>query len=182
MLASTSKEIRSKLRNTGLGLALLGGMAVLACTGCGQADQNKSTSETLASIRPQLVTSRGQMHFVRDAEAGLSLAAEKGLPCLMFFTADWCTYCHEMEETTFTDQTVAKMAEGFVCVLVDADHEKEICGQFSISAYPTIQFVSSQGRMLNRLVGRQSVPELVAGMQAAQKRFAWLTDSATQLR
>ena len=110
------------------------------------------------------------------------MAAEKNMPCLLFFTADWCTYCHEMEDTAFIDPQVAKMSENFVCVLVDADREKEVCGQFSISGYPTIQFVSSKGRVLNRLVGRQSATELVAGMRAALKRFAWLDDPATKLR
>jgi len=154
----------------------------LAISGCQRAGQNSLPSDVLADIGAKLLTSRGSLHFVKDVESGCNLAAEKGLPCLLFFTADWCTYCHEMEDTAFLDPEVAQMAKKFVCVLVDADHEKEICDQFSVSGYPTIQFVSSRGQVLNRLVGRQSAQQLVAGMQAALKRFAWLDDPTTKLR
>jgi len=154
----------------------------LAVSGCQRAEQNVASSATLAGVQAKLLIQRGELVFVGDVEAGRRLAAEKDLPCLLFFTADWCTYCHEMEETAFLDPEVAQMAGNFVCVLVDADREKEVCGQFSVSGYPTIQFVSSRGRVLNRLVGRQSASELVAGMRAALKRFAWLDDPATKLR
>jgi len=154
----------------------------LAVSGCQRAEQNTASSGALAGVHAKLLIPRGRLLFVNDVEAGRSLAAEKDLPCMLFFTADWCTYCHEMEETAFCDPEVAQMAGNFVCVLVDADHEKEVCEQFSVSGYPTIQFVSSRGRVLNRLVGRQSSPELVAGMRAALKRFAWLDDPATKLR
>ncbi|NOY29178.1 MAG: thioredoxin family protein [Planctomycetes bacterium] len=154
----------------------------LAVSGCQRAEQNAASLTALAGVQSKLLTQRGELLFVNEVEAGRDLATEKGLPCLLFFTADWCTYCHEMEETAFVDPEVAQMAGNFVCVLVDADREKEVCEQFSVSGYPTIQFVSSRGQVLNRLVGRQSASELVAGMRAALKRFAWLDDPATKLR
>ncbi len=183
MLAGNLNRNRSDRQTLRLGVvSLLAYWALLLCLGCGHVGSDSEAQGTLESIQPQLVTSRGEIHFLRDLETGRSLAAEKGLPCLLFFTADWCTYCHDMEETAFTDPVVARMSKSFVCVLVDADQEKEVCKQFSVSGYPTIQFLSSQGRVLNRLVGRQSATELAAGMQAALKRFAWLNDSPTQLR
>jgi len=157
-------------------------LLALAVSGCQRAEHHSAPPEVLAEIGPQLLTSRGKLQFVKNVEAGYRLADEKGLPCLLFFTADWCTYCHEMEETAFVDREVAQLADNFICVLVDADLEKEVCEQFSVSGYPTIQFVSSSGRVLNRLVGLQSAQELMTGMQAALKRFAWLDDPATKLR
>ncbi len=162
--------------------AFLIALLALAVSGCQRAEQNVASSATLTGVPSKLLLQRGELVFVSDIEAGRRLAEEKDLPCMLFFTADWCTYCHEMEETAFLDPKVAQMAGNFVCVLVDADREKGVCEQFAVSGYPTIQFVSSQGRVLNRLVGRQSAPELVAGMRAALKRFAWLDDPATKLR
>jgi len=176
MLASTSIKTKSHLW---LGAAIIGAMAVLSVLGCGQ---NEASSVALKDVQSKMLVPRGELLFVNDVKAGCRLAAEKNMPCLLFFTADWCTYCHEMEETAFVDPAVAQMSENFVCVIVDADLEKEVCGQFSISGYPTIQFVSSRGRVLNRLVGRQTATELMAGMRAALKRFAWLDDPATKLR
>jgi len=84
------------------------------------------------------------------------------------------TFCHQMEATAFVDPVIKKLAESFVCVLVDADREPAVCQHYSIEGYPTIQFLAADGRQLHRLVGRQSSPKLAAGMRAALERLAWL--------
>lgn len=154
---------------------LIGWLLMLACMGCSQ-------GESGSDIDPAMLTQHGQLHFVNDAEAGRRLSQELGKPCLLFFTADWCTYCRQMEETAFTDSSVGELSGNFVCVLVDADRSAKVCQDYSVTGYPTIQFVSADGRVLNRLVGRQSAPDLAAGMRAALKRFAWLNDPDTRVR
>lgn len=145
---------------------------LLAFTGC---QQHATDSESvLQGIDPQLIVERGQLHFVKDSLIGCELAKQQGLPCLLFFTAEWCTFCHQMEETAFADETIGKLARRFVCVLVDADREPELCRKYSINGFPTLQFLAADGRKLHRLVGRQSTPQLTAGMQAALSRLAWL--------
>jgi thiol:disulfide interchange protein len=96
---------------------------------------------------------------------------------LFFFTAKWCTFCHQMADTAFVDEQVGQLGQNFVCVLVDADLERGLCHHFSVSGYPTVEFVSPQGHSLHRLVGQQSPAHLAAGMQAALGRLAWLSDS-----
>ncbi|MGI9430139.1 MAG: thioredoxin family protein [Bythopirellula sp.] len=144
----------------------------LAAAGCQQSATNPVS--ILQELDPQLIVERGQLRFVSDAATGCALARQRGLPCLLFFTAEWCTFCHQMEETAFTDATIGKMAKQFVCVLVDADREAELCGKYNINGFPTLQFLAADGRKLHRLVGRQSTPQLTAGMQAALSRLAWL--------
>ena len=146
---------------------------LLVILGCGGTELGTST---------QLVQRRGKIPFINDFAEGRRLAAEKGMPCLLFFTAQWCTFCHQMEETAFRDPLVAQMAENFVCVIVDADREPHVCQHYSVTGYPTIQFVSSRGSVLHRLVGRQTAPNLAHGMRAALKRFAWLSDAGTTIR
>jgi len=145
-------------------------------------DSESATSSAVHGIDPQLITRHGQLQFVHDTEVGRRLSRELGKPSLLFFTADWCTYCRQMEETAFTDSLIGKLSENFVCVLVDADLQPEVCQDFSVTGYPTIQFVSADGRALNRLVGRQSASGLATGMQAALKRLAWLNDPDTRVR
>ncbi len=163
-------------------------MLFLICTllvanlGCGRADSDPASSTAIHGIDSQLITRHGELQFVEDPEVGRRLSRELGKPSLLFFTADWCTYCRQMEETAFTDSSVGKLSENFVCVLVDADLQPEVCRDFSVDGYPTIQFVSADGRSLNRLVGRQSALDLASGMRAALKRFAWLNDPDTRIR
>jgi thiol:disulfide interchange protein len=170
----------SKMQKASWQVALLiGWVLLITYLSCNRGEQGSVSS---TGIDPAMLTQHGQLHFVQDAKAGRRLSKELGKPCLLFFTADWCTYCQQMEKTAFTDSAVGELSGNFICVLVDADRQPKVCQDYSVTGYPTIQFVSSDGRVLNRLVGRQSAPDLAIGMRAALKRFAWLNDPNTRVR
>jgi len=155
--------------------------ALLAVLGCGQRG-SRDVPDALRAVAPAMVESHGNLHFVLSPAIGFQVAARQGLPCLLFFTAEWCTYCHQMESAAFNDEAVSALADGFVCILIDADREPELCRNQGVSGFPTIQFLSPDGRILHRLVGRQTAAQLAMGMRAASKRYAWLTGSATTVR
>ena len=100
---------------------------------------------------------------------------------LVFFTAQWCNFCHQMEAEAFTDGQVAQLAKQFVCILVDADQEPDVCQEFRVRGYPTIQFLSARGVPLNRLTGKRPAQQLVTQMQAALMATA-TRDSQTTIR
>ena len=183
MQAIHQSPLGCSLRATWFRLGALTVCLMLALVGgCGRSGEPTVVSSILAGLDRQLITRRGELDFVADVATGRRLAAEQGQPCLLFFTAEWCTFCHQMEETSFRNSLVSEMAANFICVLVDADRQPEVCQQFSVTGYPTIQFVSANGHVLNRLEGRQSADELLSGMRAALKRYAWLKDPATTVR
>lgn len=150
---------------------------LLAVAGCQQSATDSIL--TLSDVDPRLVVERGGLQFVADSNVGRQLAAGQKSPCLLFFTAKWCTFCHQMEEAAFADPAIRELAERFVCVLVDADREPEVCRQFAVRGYPTVQFLAADGRQLHSLVGRQSASQLASGMQAALERLAWLDNGRT---
>ena len=151
------------------------------CVGCGQAGVETKPAY-LAELEARFVERHGQLYFVNDVKTGCHLATQHGMPCLFFFTAEWCTFCHRMADTAFADAAVGLLGQNFVCVLVDADRERDLCAYFAVTGFPTVEFVSPQGQSLHRLVGQQSPANLVVGMQAALGRFAWLSDSQTKTR
>ncbi len=91
---------------------------------------------------------------------------------LLFFTAEWCHYCHQMANEAFTHPQVVGLSVNFVCVLIDADAEPDVCRQFQITGYPTIQFLSPRGVPLERVVGKQAGHQLMMAMQAALQNVA----------
>jgi thiol-disulfide isomerase/thioredoxin len=119
---------------------------------------------------PEIV--RGSLRFIDGYRAGVEAAAAQRKPMLLFFTASWCGYCHQLAADAFTDETVVSLSEQFVCVLIDADREPEVCQQFQVSGYPTIQFVSTRGQPLNKMVGKRPGQELVRQMHAALQGLA----------
>jgi thioredoxin-like negative regulator of GroEL len=91
---------------------------------------------------------------------------------LVFFTAEWCRYCHQMANEAFGQPPVVALSQHFVCVQIDADAERDVCQQFRVQAFPTVQFVSVRGVPLNRIVGKKPSRDLVLAMQAALQSVA----------
>lgn len=110
---------------------------------------------------------RGRITFILGFQPGLKLARQRQKPLLVFFTAEWCHYCHQLAGEAFVQDAVVEMSRQFVCVLVDADADPEVCREFRVRGYPTIQFLSPRGVPLNRVTGKQPGHALVHEMQAA---------------
>jgi protein disulfide-isomerase len=126
---------------------------------------------------------RGNLKFVEGYQSGYQTALETGKPMLVFFTAEWCHFCHQMANEAFTHEQVVGLSERFVCILVDADAEPEVCQQFHVQGYPTIQFLSPRGVPLNRVVGKKPGHQLMMAMQAALQNVARRSEpAATMLR
>lgn len=156
-------------------------VAVMPWAGGCEPAENATVAPTPAiMLDASQVVRRGALNFVRGWELGRAYAAERNMPCLAFFTAEWCTYCHRMEQTTFHDAAVTQLASRFVCVLVDADAEREVCRRLQVSGYPTVEILSPTGTSLGRLTGWQSAPQLVHSLQAALQRYALLEEGTVQ--
>ena len=128
--------------------------------------------ETSAKASVGAAVTRGGLQFVTGYHRGFELAREQRKPMLVFFTAEWCTYCHQMEADAFRQDPVVSLSKQFVCILVDADCEPSVCRDFRVKGYPTIQFLSPRGVPLNRVTGKQPGPQLVMQMQAALQAVA----------
>jgi thiol:disulfide interchange protein len=115
---------------------------------------------------------RGQIEFVDGYREGYEQAMREGKPMLVFFTARWCHYCHQMAREAFVQEQVVSLSQRFVCILVDADREPDICRQFQVRGYPTIQFLSPAGTPLNRIVGKKPGHQVVVEMHAALQALA----------
>ncbi len=125
-----------------------------------------------ATPAPAPQVAKGNLQFVEGYQRGYELAMQSGRPMLVFFTAEWCHYCHQMAGEAFMDPQVVNLARNFVCILVDADGEPAVCRQFRVQGYPTVQFISPRGVPLNRLVGKKPSGQVSMAMQAALQNIA----------
>ena len=162
-------------------------VAACSLTGCEVGTESSGGSQSVASQEQAKVASaspeaspttpddkvaRGYLQFVEGYANGYQQAVQRGKPMLVFFTAGWCHYCHEMANEAFTSPQVVGLSERFVCILVDADAEPEVCNQFRVQGFPTVQFVSPRGVPLNRVVGKKPGHQLMMAMQAALQNIA----------
>lgn len=76
-----------------------------------------------------------------------AVAADK--PILLNLTAVWCQYCHEMDETTFSDNNIITLInDQLIPVRVDADQYPHVQDRYIAGGWPTNAFLAPTGEVL----------------------------------
>jgi hypothetical protein len=136
------------------------GAVLLALGGC-------SDMPIPASIRAQ----QPQIQFRTDYEQARQEARRASKPLMVVIKTKWCPFSREMLRETFTHREVVDASGSFVCVLVDAEEQAELCGRLNVKAvYPTTQFIGANGTVLARLEGSRTPRELLGEMHSALAR------------
>lgn len=78
----------------------------------------------------------------------------------------WCGPCKEMAATTFKDAEVGSLFnERFINLKIDAEEDADgptIAKKFGVTAYPTLLFVDASGKLVKKVVGKQSRDRLLS--------------------
>lgn len=143
-------------------------------------DASQAETGTVSQRADEDALARGRIAFVAGFERGVQIARDEQKPMLLFFTAEWCKYCHQMANEVLVQDAVVELSRNFVCVLVDADAEPDVCRKFEVRGFPTIQFVSARGARLNHITGKQPARLLIAQMNAALHAIARRPDLTRQ--
>lgn len=92
-----------------------------------------------------------------DLEAALQRSESKDLPLVTYFHTDWCTYCRQMEATTFQDPDVIEhLAREYVLVKLNAEKDEQgirLREKFEVTAYPTFLLMTPSGEEIDRVQG-----------------------------
>ncbi len=87
-------------------------------------------------------------------DAALAEAKRANKIVMIDFFTTWCGPCKKLDRITWKDpKVVAWLGQKCVALKVDAEKNRDLAQRFKISAYPTLVFVSSAGKELDRLRG-----------------------------
>jgi thioredoxin-like negative regulator of GroEL len=114
-----------------------------------------------------------EVKWVRQFDAALKRAHQMKKPLLVDFWAEWCGWCHRLDQTTYVDPVVVKMSEDFVAVKVNTEgtpREVAVARHYDVSSLPTIAFLSPAGRMILRLNGFQGPGQFPRAIEEARER------------
>ena len=109
------------------------------------------------AVLPLLRAPKAAIDWKYSPEQAFGQAGDEGLPVLVFLYTDWCTYCRQMDETTFSDpEVVSEMATDFVWLRLNAETDPEgtrLQKRFFVSGFPTLLILDSTGKEIDRLQG-----------------------------
>ena len=162
-------------------LGLLFAPLGVVASGCADGSVPLGFGRSADADSGQAAESEGQVESFSTFPEALAEARQADKPLLVFFSTPECIYCRQMLERTFRDRQIVRLAESFVCVRVEAADDPQICEDFHIQAFPTVQFITSDGAPLNRVLGKKEPETFAVQMQVALQgtsmRTAYRRDS-----
>ena len=87
-------------------------------------------------------------------DEGTTQARQSGKSMVLYFYADWCSYCVRMQEETFSHASVVDfMNDKVVAVKVDVDEDKQLARSFGVRGLPATVLVNRSGEKVGPLPG-----------------------------
>ena len=111
-----------------------------------------------------LKKAKGIEFFEGNWNQALEKARQENKLIFMDCYTSWCGPCKQMAQTTFVDPEVAVFFnEKFINVKVDMEkgEGKELKDRYHVKAYPTLNFINTEGAMVHCVVGGMDVKELL---------------------
>ena len=90
-----------------------------------------------------------EIRWRRWSEEAFEQAAREDKPVLLSISAVWCHWCHVMDETTYSQESVIDLANReYVPIRVDNDVRPDINQRYNMGGWPTTAFLTPQGDIL----------------------------------
>lgn len=116
-------------------------------------------------VTPEVPQNRSQIVASSYQEA-IRKSGELGMPVLVYFEADWCSWCQKMKREVLTDAKVKQMMKNYVLVHVNTDKERSVARKFGVSGLPAFVITNSAERKL----------KMDQGYMNADKFTQWLNN------
>ncbi|WP_303718518.1 thioredoxin family protein [Brevundimonas naejangsanensis] len=107
-------------------------------------------------------------------ERAIKQAAARSRPAMIYFTADWCVICRQMDREVFADGQVVAALQNADLIKVDVTDNtpetRQLMETYGVVGPPTLIFLSpaSQEPASTRLVGKTTVSKVLASLDSAQ--------------
>lgn len=101
-------------------------------------------------------------------ESVLEEAAETDKLIFIHVGANWCHWCHVMEQETYTDaDVIAYLNENFLSVEADQDQNADLGMRFRAYGWPALIVMNSEGEAIRKVAGFRNAERFLEILRAA---------------
>jgi len=118
-----------------------------------------------------VVAGKGQIAWQPTFESALQTAQLEKKPALLVFESKDCTYCKEMDKTTWRDARVQAQTRGWVPVRVDGDKRTDLLQQYGVQGFPTAVLVGGDGKPFAGREGYIEPQEFVSFLEKSRAKW-----------
>ena len=160
------KRISSIRIYTGFVVMLIG-FALLFNQTIGIKSINENENENLYPDADSLFTT---IRSIEDLNQSLNMASSNHQITLLYYTADWCVSCRQLERDTFTNQALIDLLSEINSIKADLslnnDNDKELMNSFGVYGPPTMLLFNNQGleQTHMRKIGMVKAEELLGNL------------------
>ena len=112
-----------------------------------------------------------ELEWFTTFDEAMEKAKDKNRPVMIDFYTDWCSWCKQLDKTTYIDPSVVKMGEQFISLKIDADDQRPLAARYKVGAFPTILFINPEGIEIHRVVGFRPPQDFLKEMDTALSAF-----------
>ena len=137
--------------------------------------QKENTSQKLSMNKDSLFT---RILSVEDLDKNLKIAGKDNKITLLYFTADWCVSCRQLERETFTDKALISLLEEINTIKADVSmnskEDKALMNKYGIFGPPTMLIFNTSGEEKNNLrkIGVTKAEELLTDLNRLKDKQA----------
>ena len=103
----------------------------------------------ILSARMMVVES--QVNWLYNYDEGLSKARTESKIVLLYFHADWCSWCKKLNQETFSNQSIASyLNEKLILIKIDVEKNISLSETYEVYDIPTVVFLSVNGTEVGR--------------------------------
>lgn len=135
---------------------ILGAIVTALASACSEAPGPDPTPPALVEVAPSQSTDSAQIPwFDGDVEEAFEAARASGKPVYLYWSAQWCPYCAQVQATIFKRREFIERSSLFVPVYLDGDTEQAQAqgDRFGVLGYPTMIVLAPDGTEITRIAG-----------------------------
>ncbi|HSP07952.1 MAG TPA: thioredoxin family protein [Acidobacteriota bacterium] len=113
-----------------------------------------------------------QIRWIQKYDQAVAEAQKTSRPIFVDVYADWCQWCHKLDQEVYADAKFVTYLKGYVPLKVDSEDHGEgarLADKYQVDGLPAMLVLDRNGVLLNKLSGFMTADEMIRDLTRVQK-------------